>query len=59
MPSKAVLPTSIFSSRFLRQENLSDSERWVAKYDEVIERRYQLESVRDEQGKKLKLLRNS
>ena len=45
-----------YSSRFLRQENVSDSERWVTKYDEVIERRYQLESVRDEQGKKFKAL---
>lgn len=45
-----------YSSGFLRQENISDSERWVTKYDEVIESRYQLESVRDEQGKKFKAL---
>ena len=45
-----------YSSRFLEQENAADSDRWVSKYDEVIERRYQLEGVRDEQGKKFKAL---
>ena len=45
-----------YSSRSLEQDNAADSERWVSKYDEVIERRYQLEGVRDEQGKKFKAL---
>ena len=45
-----------YTSRSLEQENATDSDRWVAKYDEVIERRYQLEGVRDEQGKKFKAL---
>ena len=45
-----------YSSRSLEQEDAADSDRWVAKYDEVIERRYQLEGVRDEQGKKFKAL---
>ena len=49
-----------YSSRFLLpQEDVTDSERWVTKYDEVIERRYQLENVRDEQGKKFKALENT
>ncbi len=45
-----------YSSRSLEQEDATDSNRWVAKYEEVIERRYQLEGVRDEQGKKFKAL---
>ena len=45
-----------YSSRSLKLEDVTDSERWVTEYDEVIERRYQLESVRDEHGKKFKAL---
>lgn len=45
-----------YSSRSLQQEDIADVERWVAKYDEVLERRDQLESVRDEQEKKYKVL---
>lgn len=45
-----------YGSRPLQPDQIADSERWLAEYAKVVERRDELEIMRDEQGKKLKAL---
>ena len=43
-----------YGSRTLQPDQVADEERWLAEYAKVVERRDELEIMRDEQGKKLK-----
>lgn len=45
-----------FGSRTLQPDQVADEERWLAEYTKVVERRDELEIMREEQGKKLKAL---
>jgi DNA sulfur modification protein DndD len=45
-----------FGSRPLQPEQVPDEERWLAVYTKIVERRDELESMREDQGRKLKAL---
>lgn len=45
-----------FGSRPLQPDRIADEDRWLAEYSKVAERRYELEDMREDQGKKLKAL---
>ncbi len=45
-----------YGSRSLQADQVTDDERWLAEYAKVVERRDELEIMREEQGKKLKAL---
>ena len=45
-----------FGSRSLHPNDVTSDERWFAAYAKVVERRDELEIIREEQGKKLKAL---
>lgn len=55
-----VLQSSItdlyYGSRTLQPDQISEDERWQGHYTKVVDRRDELENIRDEQGKKLKAL---
>lgn len=43
-----------YGSRSLQPEQVTDEERWLAEYAKVVERRDELEIMREEQGKKVR-----
>ena len=45
-----------YGARPLQPDQVPDDERWLAGYAKIVERRDELEIMRDEQGKKLKAL---
>jgi DNA sulfur modification protein DndD len=45
-----------YGSRSLQPDQAEDEKRWLAEYARVVERRDELELMRDDQGKKLKAL---
>lgn len=45
-----------YGSRILQSDRITDDERWLSKYTKVVERRDELEIMRDDHGKKRKAL---
>ena len=45
-----------YGSRSLQPAAVADDERWTVEYDKVVRHRDELDSIRDEQGEKLKAL---
>jgi DNA sulfur modification protein DndD len=45
-----------YGSRSLQPDQVTEEERWLAEYAKIVERRDELEIMREEQGKKLKAL---
>ena len=45
-----------YGSRSLQPDEVEDDERWIADYTRIVERRDELQTLREEEGKKLKAL---
>jgi len=53
---QSIITDLYYGSRSLQPDQVADEERWLAEYTKVVERRDELEIIREGQGKKLKAL---
>ena len=53
---QSVITDLYYGSRALQPDEVSDDERWISEYTRVVERRDELEILREDHGKKLKAL---
>ena len=51
---QSVITDLYYGSRSLQPDEISDDERWLSEYTRVVERRDELEILREDHGKKLK-----